>query len=498
MKTLTVNAILIAFTKGGHMSFNWSIFIDLGIISLALLIVTFVKARIKLFERYLIPNSIIAGFLLLPFYSYIGPLIGIQTEGLRNLVFHLLNLSFIAMSLRTRRRKASGKGIFSMVIVILSQYSLQSLVGLGITFLFIITIIPNLFPSFGLLITLGYALGPGQALSIGAGWEEFGFYGGGSVGLTFASVGFLWACFGGIILINRAKRRGWIEKGDTKDQNKAVSPESTGKRNANTKKWHSAIFGTGTIDPMAYNLAIVLGIYLVTFLLLKLITYLLSMAGDVGMDFAEGLWGIAFIFASIIAVGVKKLFFHFGADTTIDNERLSRIAGTSIDIMVAAAIGAISLVVVAHYWLPLTVMNILGGIITMVTVLWFSSRIFRDYTFYRTILIFGAMTGTLPTGLALLRMVDHDFETPASSDYMFAVGVMFIFAIPFIVSMNFPAYGYTQGRPIYYWATFLIYLAYLLFVLIAFRIIVGKGAFKNAGKIWLEKSKGTTNTRQDG
>lgn len=469
------------------MSFSWVIFIDLGIISLALLSVTFIKARIKFFERYLIPNSILAGFLLLPFYSYIGPLMSLHTEGLGNLVYHLLNLSFIAMSLRTRRQKASGKSVFSMVVVILSQYSLQSLIGLGITFLFIITIIPNLFPSFGLLITLGFALGPGQAFSIGTGWEEFGFYGGGSVGLTFAAIGFLWACFGGIILINRAKRKGWIEKGRRKNPDKTISPGSTQNRDASTQKRLGSVFGSGTIDPLAYNLAIVLGIYLVTFLFLKLTTYMLSFAGDVGMDFAEGLWGIAFIFASIIAVGVKKLLILFGVDATIDNERLTRIAGTSVDIMVAAAIGAISLVVVAHYWLPITVMAILGGIITMFSVLWFSSRMFKDYAFYRTILIYGAMTGTLPTGLALLRMVDHDFETPASSDYMYAVGLMFIFAIPFIVSMNFPAYGYTTGRSIYYWITFLIYFAYLLFVLTAYRIITGKGAFKNAGTIWLEK-----------
>ena len=98
------------------MNFSWSIFVDLGIISLALLTVTLVKARMRFFELYLIPNSIIAGFVLLPFYSYIGPLVNLNTEGLGNLVFHLLNLSFIAMSLRTQRRKASGKGVFSMVI----------------------------------------------------------------------------------------------------------------------------------------------------------------------------------------------------------------------------------------------------------------------------------------------------------------------------------------------------------------------------------------------
>ncbi|MCK4925289.1 MAG: sodium:glutamate symporter [Spirochaetes bacterium] len=469
------------------MSFSWSIFIDLGIISIALLIVTLAKTRIGFFDRYLIPNSILAGFLLLPFYSYIGPLISLNTEGLGSLVYHLLNLSFIAMSLRTRRYKTSGKGVFSMVIAILSQYSLQSLLGLGITFLFIFTIIPNLFPSFGLLITLGFALGPGQAFSIGTGWEEYGFYGGGSVGLTFAAIGFLWACFGGIILINRAKQKGWIKKRQGGNPDKTISPGSTQNRNASTQKRLGSVFGSGTIDPLAYNLAVVLGIYLVTFLFLKLITHMLSFAGDVGMDFAEGLWGIAFIFASVIAVGVKKLFFLFGIDATIDNEHLTRIAGTSVDIMVAAAIGAISLVVLVHYWLPITVLAVLGGVITMFSVLWLSSRMFKDHIFYRTILIYGAMTGTLPTGLALLRMIDHDFETPASSDYMYAVGLMFIFAIPFIISMNFPAYGYTTGRSIYYWITFLIYFAYLIFVFIAYRVIAGKGAFKNAGRIWVEK-----------
>jgi ESS family glutamate:Na+ symporter len=374
-----------------------------------------------------------------------------------------------------------------MVIAVLSQYSLQSLLGLGITFLFIVTIIPNLFPSFGLLITLGFALGPGQAFSIGTGWEELGFYGGGSVGLTFAAIGFLWACFGGIIIINRAKRKGWIDEGKREDPGKRTFKGSAQIRDASTQKRLGSVFGSGTIDALAYNLSIVLGIYLLTFLLLKLITYMLSFAGDVMMDSAEGLWGIAFIFGAIIAMGIKKLLILFGADATIDNERLTRIAGTSVDIMVAAAIGAISLVVVANYWLPIAVMAILGGIITMFSVLWLCSRMFKDHIFYRTILIYGALTGTLPTGLALLRMVDHDFETPASSDYMFAVGLTFIFAIPFIVSMNFPAYGYTTGRSIYYWITILIYVAYLLFVLIAFRIIAGKGAFKNASTIWSEK-----------
>jgi len=464
------------------MHFHWSIFIDLGIISVALMAATALRKRVHFFQKYLIPNALAAGFLLLPFYSYAGPFIGLDSEGLGNLVFHLLNISFIAMTLRTRRYKASGKNIFSMVITVLSQYSLQSMVGLGITFLFIATVIPNLFPSFGLLITLGFALGPGQAFAIGSGWESRGFFGGGSVGLTFAAIGFIWACFVGMFLINNAIKRGWIEKKEVSEN--PVSVRGGEKTASSIEPGSGYAPNTGAIDQMTYNFAIVCAVYLLTYLLLRGITAALSYTGTIGIDLAEHLWGIAFIFASLVAGVVKKLFFVFGIEGSISNERLTRIAGTSVDFMVAASIAAISLVVVRHYWLPISVMALLGGIFTVLSLLWLSSRLFTDYVFQRTILIFGAMTGTLPTGLALLRVIDPEFETPASSDYMYAVGIIFFFAIPFIFSMNFPVYGYTTGRTIYYWMTFFIYAAYLIFVLASFRVMKGRGAFKGAGKLW--------------
>jgi ESS family glutamate:Na+ symporter len=386
------------------------------------------------------------------------------------------------MSLRASEKKTSGKGVFSMVIAILSQYSLQSMLGIGITFLFIATIIPNLFPTFCLLITLGFALGPGQAFSIGTGWENLGFEGGGSVGLTFAAIGFLWACFGGMFLINRAVRKRWIIPSPMKAEDALQKNEKTGPNTAVRGRFTR--IPPEVMDPLSYNLALVAAIYLVTFLLLKLITYALSFTGDMGKDFADGLWGITFIFAAMIAVLVKKLILKLGALSASDNRLLTRIAGTSVDIMVSASIAAISIVVVARYWLPILGMSILGGALTIFSLLWLSSRMFRDHVFHRTILVYGAMTGTLPTGLALLRVIDPEFETPASSDYMYAVGAVFLFALPFIFSMNFPAYGYTSGRSIYYWITFLVYAAYLIFVLVAFRFIAGKGAFKGAGRIW--------------
>ena len=61
---------------------------------------------------------------------------------------------------------------------------------------------------------------------------------------------------------------------------------------------------------------------------------------------------------------------------------------------------------------------------------------------------------------------DPEFETFAVPDIFCAVGIVFIFAIPLIVSMNFPVYGYTTGNSLYYWLTFGVYMSGLVFVFV--------------------------------
>ncbi len=470
------------------MNFSWSIFVDLGIISLALLLATLIRVKIPFFQKYLIPNSLTAGFLILPIYNFLAPSLNLTTRGLENLVFHLLNLSFIAMSLRKGTTKGSGKRIFSTTVTILSQYTFQGLIGLGITFLLIATIMPHLFPSFGLFIPLGFALGPGQSFAIGKGWESFGFKGAGSIGLTFATIGFLWACFGGVYLINLGIRKGWLDKEHIVLFKKKGIKRGVLTRDENPQVGALLRTETEAIDSMTFNLGIVLGVYLLTFLLLKGITYLLSFAGPSGHDLAVNLWGISFVFAVIVAMLVKKIMNRAGVEYTIDNGSMTRIAGFSVDIMVAASIGAISLVMVSRYWLPIVLMGILGGIVTIITLTWITSRIFTDHHFHRTIILYGALTGTLPTGLALLRVIDPEFETPVASDYMYATGLTFFLAIPFILMINFPAYGYQTGNTTYYWITLAIFLGYLAFTTISYLILSKERAFKHGTRLWLKSN----------
>ena len=467
------------------MTFSWSIFLDLGVISCALLVATLIRARIRFFQKYLIPNSLTAGFLLLPFYNFFAPLVGMGTGGLENLVYHLLSLSFVAMTLRKSQSPGTGRRAFSTAVTILSQYTLQGLIGFGLTFLFIATFLPTLFPSFGLTLPLGFALGPGQAFSIAKGWEPSGFAGGGSIGLTFAALGFLWACFGGVFLTNLGVRKGWLgAELSARIEKRRVR---TGVYGTIEEKPVGVRLTTETeaIDSLSFNAALVLVVYFLSFLLLMGITELLDLAGAAGANLARNLWGISFIFAVFVALAVKRILGGLHVQHVVDNGTLNRVAGMSVDFMVAASIAAISLQVVAEYWIPVFSMALLCGVATMVSLFWLVSRVFTDHVFHRAIMIYGALTGTLPTGLALLRILDPEFETPVAADYMYATGITFVLAIPLILVLNLPARGYETGDVLFYWLTLFAFIGYLVFVLVAYRLIAGKRAFRRPGTLWL-------------
>ncbi|MBN1686304.1 MAG: sodium:glutamate symporter [Spirochaetales bacterium] len=466
------------------MNFEWTFFVNFGVISVALLIATLLRAKIRFFQRFLIPNALTAGFLLLPFYNYAAPKLGLPQTSLESLIYHLLSISFISMSLRTSSKKTFNKSILSTSTMIVSSLTVQGIIGFGLTFLAIATVFPRLFPSFGLFVPLGFELGPGQALSIGLGWQELGFEGAGSIGLTFAAFGFLWACFGGVFLINLGIRKGWLTEKQGKLLQKSKIRSGVIAEHEHPKAGAFLTTESEAIDSMTVNAAVVAGVYLVTYLFLKLVSWLLGFVGPLGEELAVNLWGLSFVFAAIFAIVVRKLVDAAGVGRVLDDGSLTRISGFSVDLLVAASIGAISLAVLFKNLIPLLVMVTVAGVATMVYTLWISSRVFTDHRFERAIMLYGASTGTLPTGLALLRVLDPEFETPVATDYMYGSGVAFFLVIPYILSINLPAYGFARNDPSRYLIMAALLAVYLVFVIVMFRLLGGKGAFRRPGRIW--------------
>ena len=473
------------------MSFNWTSIIHLGILSCSLLSATFIRSRVKFFQKFLIPNALTAGFILLVFYNYIAPAIALETDFLGELVYHLLNLSFIAMTLRKTQKapKSVRKRIFPTSVGVLSQYAIQCVLGLLITFLLISTVMPDLFPAIGFSLPLGFVLGPGQSYAIGSGWEALGFAGAGSTGLTFAAIGFLFGCFGGVFMINWGLRKGWISEEEIKKiRDKGVRSGVLG-RNTDNPEGSKLSTETEAIDSMTFNGSFVFGTYLLSYGLLTLLTLLLGLAGDLGKELAINLWGINFIFSAMTAMLVKEFLKKLKIHYVVDNGTMNRISGISVDLMVTASIASISLIVVAQYWLPIVILCSVGGLTAFFTIPWICSRMFVDHQFHRALVIFGASTGTMPTGLALLRVIDPEFETPVASDYMYASGITFLLAIPLILSINLPAYSVSKDNPSLFWLAVLVSLGYLVFVTIAFFIISRRRSVAQPKHIWFRSER---------
>ena len=113
----------------------------------------------------------------------------------------------------------------------------------------------------------------------------------------------------------------------------------------------------------------------------------------------------------------------------IDREIQKRITGWSVDFLLVATIAAIQVAVIWKYLLPISIISALTGTISLFVVVFIGKRIWKEYVFERTVGIFGTVTGTVPSGLLLVRILDPDFKTPAAID----LGLTSIFAAPFVL-----------------------------------------------------------------
>lgn len=430
------------------MTDTWAFPLDFCMLGGGLLAATFLRAHVKLLQRLLVPNNIVAGFICLLLGREFVGLIDLPAERLGAYVYHLLAITFIAMGLR-RTPGSRSRAVMATGFILSIGYGVQVVIGMTVALVFSLLFVPGLFPTFGYFLMLGFGQGPGQAYSLGTSWESLGFEDAGSIGLTFAAIGYLWASLLGVAIVYRALNRAGRGAAEGISE-----PERRGLMGRNDTLPEAGRLTTapGAIDAFSFHLAFVGGVYLFTFGVLKAVEFLLFAGGqtDWALQLVSLVWGLHFIFATLNALLLRMAMDRFGWGHVLDTGLLTRIAGSGLDFMVCAAIAALSLSVFRQYMGPILVMTTLGGIGTAL----FTRHAVRvaamSHPIERLASLYGTLTGTLSTGLTLARIPDPHFRTPAPQDLVLGCGLAFPLGAPYLFSFLIPLMGRDQPHPMLY------------------------------------------------
>lgn len=443
-------------------------FMAFGAMSMLLLLGVLLRARIKFFQNFMVPASLIAGiigFILVNAgwlkFPYENGWVTLTSADFVPFAFHAFCISFISLCLtraeEDNKKQGAFKGGMWLALMWTGSLTIQGLVGAGTIYGYNLLTGSDIHLHLGYLITHGFTQGPGQGMAIGGLWAKQGVPDGVTMGLIWASMGFLAAYVVGVPVA-----RGFVKKGENVNQRSKIDEEfSSGLLKKDTVLYagrettHSA-----NIDTLAYHLALIGLVYVVTYFEMTLIGSKVNHPFfNINFFFFHGL-----LFAMLFRFLMKKLGIGYLTDPGVQK----RITGLSVDFLLVGSIMGISFGILTKY-----IGIIICATITVTTVTFFMIRFFRrrlsELGPERSLASFGCCTGSAASGLLLLRIMDADYSTPVAMELaIFNVAIGFT-TIPIMLIMvpNLPQFS-----------NWIIFAAYGLNALVCFAIIKMMGMWK--------------------
>ncbi len=437
----------------------WTAILHLGIIGTALLIANALRYKVRLIRKSLMPTAALAGFILLILRS--TGVIWLDVNFFKNLIYHSIAIGFIALSLQipsVKKQKTNKTGL-STGILIVSIYLVQGVFGLIVSLGLAYTIMPGFFKAAGLLLPMSFGQGSGQANNIGRTFENLGFVGGTDFGLALAATGYLCACIVGVGYVVYLASKKKITISDEKHLSEAVSINEFQDKNE--------IPISLSIDKLSVQVSLIFLSYLITYYAILGFTGLLSTyVPGVAKLLNPVMWGFNFIIAAAVAILIRSIL-HLLKDKNIitrqyqNNYLLSRISGFAFDIMIVAGIASIDLKNISGLWLPFVLLVIGGSVLTLLVLQKICKRLYPDYYYEGVLSLYGMLTGTISSGILLLREVDPKFKTPAANNLVLGSSFAILFAGPMLILL-----GLAPVSPAMTFLVLGLVIAYLIFLLV--------------------------------
>ncbi len=377
-----------------------------------------VRSSFPIFQRLFIPSSVIGGFLGLIVISTLGHYLSPdwfvafgQLPGfLINIVFAGLFLGAAPTPLKKIWHLAAPQFCFGQINA-WGQY----VIGLGLVFVFLGPVfgVPEVF---GNLLEIGFQGGHGTVGGLSDTFHKLGWPAGADLGYTVATCGIVFGIVIGMVLINIAVRKGYVSgvrTFDDKDKLERVGVYKPGEQpEAGRQTVHADSLDSLALHISLVGLAVLAG-YGIKELLILAETVTPASVREMGIMESLPLFPLCMIGGVLLQIFLRKTRLDYIAD----REQMQRICGAALDFLVVAAIATIRLEFVLAYWIPLSILVLVGAAWNVFTVMYIGPRIFDEAWFERSIAEFGQSTGVTATGLMLLRTVDPESKTVATEAF---------------------------------------------------------------------------------
>lgn len=399
------------------------IFNAILIATLLIVLGKWIRMKTPVFQRIFLPSSIIAGILaLLVGPEVLGRLAGDQTF-LKNGLWPAevvevwstlpgLVISVVFAALFLGREIPRPKIIWRKAGPIVAHGQAlawgQYMVGLA-TVVFLLIPLKDAEPMAGALIEIGFEGGHGTAAGLRETFQSLGYENGADLALGMATLGVVLGVLIGTAAINWSVWRGYIDAPNQSDQKRdeLAEPENREKVPAPVQ------YNDQAIEPLSIHfgfiaLAIGLGWLMLEGFIYLEETVLLNLGWPELFSHLP-----LFPLAMIGGVIVQILGDRYGYTRLIDRRLMNRISGASLDLLVVAALGSLSIQAIGNELTIFLVLALVGTIWTSFCFFILARLMFQKDWVPLGLANFGQGMGMTVIGLLLIRMVDPDDKTNA-------------------------------------------------------------------------------------